>query len=336
MIALAISGSLRAASINSALLRAAARLWVPAVELRLCRTIAELPLFNPDLEASLPAPVAAFHAEVAAAEALVIASPEYAHGVSGTIKNALDWLVSFEPFVGKPVAVWNASPRAHHADAALKETLRTMSARIVVPACASIPLLGAHLREDDMVENPEVSRVVRQALQALHDDVVAPEPQTPRDAFLDTSLTIRPITPQDFEAWKPLWDGYNAFYGRSGPTALPEEVTRTTWSRFFDGYEPVNALVAESAGRLLGLAHYLFHRSTTQIAPSCYLQDLFTVDEARGKGVGRALIEAVRTQAMLGGAGRLYWQTHETNTVAMRLYDKVAEKSGFVVYRKAL
>jgi hypothetical protein len=92
------------------------------------------------------------------------------------------------------------------------------------------------------------------------------------------SLTIRPVTKQDYDQWLPLWDGYKAFYGRSGPTALAPEITRMTWARFFDAYEPVHALVAESEGRLLGLTHYLFHRSTTAIEPSCYLQDLFTAE----------------------------------------------------------
>jgi GNAT superfamily N-acetyltransferase len=147
-------------------------------------------------------------------------------------------------------------------------------------------------------------------------------------------LDVRPIGPQDYEAWRPLWDGYNAFYGRSGATALPEEITRTTWDRFFDGDEPVHALVAERDGRLVGLVHYIFHRSTTMIGPTCYLQDLFTDAQARGGGIGRALIEAVYSRAHTAGSTRVYWQTHETNTTAMRLYDQVAEKSGFLVYRK--
>jgi GNAT superfamily N-acetyltransferase len=145
---------------------------------------------------------------------------------------------------------------------------------------------------------------------------------------------IRAVAAGDFDAWKPLWDAYNAFYGRKGPTALPEEITRATWSRFFDSKEPVHALVAESSGRVVGLAHYLFHRSTTQLGPICYLQDLFTVEEARGKGIGRALIEAVYERAREAGARRVYWQTHETNATAMRLYDQLAERSGFIVYRK--
>lgn len=153
---------------------------------------------------------------------------------------------------------------------------------------------------------------------------------------MNHQVVIRPVRREDFPAWKVLWAGYNAFYGRSGPTALPDEITQTTWSRFFDAYEPVHALVAEEAGELLGLAHFLFHRSTIQFAPSCYLQDLFTVEAARGKGVGRALINAVYERAGQAGSPRVYWQTHETNAAAMQLYDKVAEKSGFVVYRKLL
>jgi GNAT superfamily N-acetyltransferase len=150
------------------------------------------------------------------------------------------------------------------------------------------------------------------------------------------SVAIRDVLPDDFPEWKVLWDGYNTFYGRHGPTALRAEVTQMTWSRFFDAYEPVHALVAVDGGALVGIAHYLFHRSTIQIAPTCYLQDLFTSTAARGRGVGRALIEAVYERAVAANAGRLYWQTHESNSTAMALYDKVAERSGFVVYRKMI
>jgi GNAT superfamily N-acetyltransferase len=149
-----------------------------------------------------------------------------------------------------------------------------------------------------------------------------------------SQLSIRFVTRQDYDRWLRLWDGYNAFYGRSGATALAPEITQMTWARFFDAYEPVLALVAEDAGQLLGLTHYLFHRSTTAIEPVCYLQDLFTSEAARGKGVGRALISGVYRQAKLAGSPRVYWQTHQTNRTAMQLYDKVAEHSGFVVYRK--
>ena len=153
---------------------------------------------------------------------------------------------------------------------------------------------------------------------------------------MDSPLVIRPVQPQDWTRWLPLWHGYNAFYGRSGASALPEEITRSTWSRLFDGYEPVHALVAQQGEQLVGLTHYLFHRSTTQLGPNCYLQDLYTAEAARGRGVGRALIEAVGERAKAGGAGSVYWQTHQTNTTAMRLYDQVAAKSGFIVYRREL
>ena len=149
-------------------------------------------------------------------------------------------------------------------------------------------------------------------------------------------MKIRDVTAADYRQWLPLWDGYNAFYGRSGPTALPEEITQTTWKRFLDAGEPVYALVAELEGSLIGLTHYLFHRSTTLLGPICYLQDLYTVPERRRSGVGRALIEAVYRRAHEAGSARVYWQTHETNVTAQRLYEQVAERSGFIVYRKNL
>jgi GNAT superfamily N-acetyltransferase len=153
---------------------------------------------------------------------------------------------------------------------------------------------------------------------------------------MSDDLTIRPVARQDYDQWLVLWDGYNAFYGRSGATALSPEITRMTWARFFDAHEPVHALVAQQSGQLLGLTHYLFHRSTTAIEPVCYLQDLFTDEAAREKGVGGALIDAVYEQARRAGSRRVYWQTHQTNHTAQQLYNKVAEHSGFVVYRKLL
>ena len=146
------------------------------------------------------------------------------------------------------------------------------------------------------------------------------------------TLDIRPIEPTDRAAWAPLWAGYNAFYGRAGATALAPEISDVLWQRFFDPAEPVFALVAEQDGQLVGLVHFLFHRSTTRIEPVCYLQDLFTSSEARGQGVGRALIEGVHAQARDAGAKRVYWQTREDNVVARRLYDQVARHLGFIVY----
>jgi GNAT superfamily N-acetyltransferase len=153
---------------------------------------------------------------------------------------------------------------------------------------------------------------------------------------MSLKVFIRDVHQSDFAEWIPLWDGYNEFYGRKDSTALPDEITNLTWSRFFDGYEPLHALVAEHAGKLVGLVHYLFHRSSTILTSNCYLQDLFTVASARGQGVGRALIEEVYRRAAQAGSRRVYWQTHETNATAMKLYDRLAEKSGFIIYRKDL
>lgn len=147
---------------------------------------------------------------------------------------------------------------------------------------------------------------------------------------------IRPVHRSDYEHWRCLWDGYNGFYGRSGATALAEEITRTTWDRFFDAAEPVYALVAERDGKVVGLAHYLYHRSTTRLRDVCYLQDLFTAPEARGLGVGRRLIRGVYDAARAAGCSRVYWQTQVTNEPGRALYDKVAHHHGFIVYSHEL
>jgi NAD(P)H-dependent FMN reductase len=172
---LALCGSLRKASINAALLRAAARLARPGADIEIADWLGRLPLFNPDLEdviddVEVPRAVQALRLAVDAADAILIASPEYAHGVSGTLKNALDWLVSFEPFIHKPVAVLNASPRAHHADDALRETLRTMSAGLVGGSSFALPLLGAGLGEDAMAGSPAVADLAAQVVAALRDE----------------------------------------------------------------------------------------------------------------------------------------------------------------------
>jgi GNAT superfamily N-acetyltransferase len=143
-------------------------------------------------------------------------------------------------------------------------------------------------------------------------------------------FVIRPVQPGDRSRWEPLWKGYQVFY----KVDLPAAVTDLTWRRFFDGLEPVHALVAEEGDALLGIVHYLFHRSTWMIGPNCYLQDLFTAEAARGKGVGGALIEAVYKAAAAAGASRVYWNTQETNATARSLYDKIGKYSGFIQYRK--
>jgi GNAT superfamily N-acetyltransferase len=153
---------------------------------------------------------------------------------------------------------------------------------------------------------------------------------------MSAAVHVRFVTRGDYAGWLPLWEGYNEFYKRFGATALPDGVTQVTWARFFDTYEPMYAMVAVDGARVVGLVHYLWHRSTITIEPTCYLQDLFTAEAARGKGVGRALIEAVYEQARLAGVVQVYWRTHATNATARRLYDQVAEESGSLLYKKRI
>jgi len=153
---------------------------------------------------------------------------------------------------------------------------------------------------------------------------------------MQENFSIRPIRQSDYAEWRVLWDGYNAFYGRSGSIALPEEITQATWTRFFNSSEPVHAFVAEDSGQVVGLTHYLFHRSTTRLQDVCYLQDLFTAENHRGLGVGRHLIRAVYEAARSAGSSRVYWQTHTTNQAGRTLYDKVAKHHGFIVYSNDL
>lgn len=146
-------------------------------------------------------------------------------------------------------------------------------------------------------------------------------------------MNIRMLEAGDRAAWAPLWQGYLDFY----KVSLPAEVTETTWRRLNDPAEPVHGLGAfDGDGRLTGIAHYIFHRSTWSPTSYCYLNDLFTVPAARGKGVGRALIERLYAEAAAAGATRVYWLTHETNEAAQALYDRIADKPGFIQYRKTL
>lgn len=167
---LAISGSLRARSSNTEVLRAAALLAPSDVQIRLFDGLALLPHFNPDLDdvgATLPASVSAFRAQVDTADAVLISSPEYAHGVPGSLKNALDWLVSGSEIPYKPVALLNPSPRSRHAQASLAETLRTMSVVLTPDGPVEIPLNGRRLDAAAMVELPELAKPIRAALEAL-------------------------------------------------------------------------------------------------------------------------------------------------------------------------
>ena len=140
---------------------------------------------------------------------------------------------------------------------------------------------------------------------------------------------VRAIGRGDRERWTPLWRAYLDFYRAQWSL----EVANATWARIFDPLEPVHAVVAERDGELIGFSHYLFQRSTWLINPQCYLQDLYVGEAERGGGVGHALIAAVVAAAKDAGAARVFWNTHETNAVARRLYDAVAERSGFIQYR---
>jgi chromate reductase len=174
---LAISGSLRKASLNTTLLRAVARIAPPEIDVALYRGLGDLPLFNPDIEAAEPEPVLSLREQILTSDALLIASPEYAHGVTGAIKNALDWMVGNESFVYKPVALLNASPRATHAQASLRETVRTMSARIVEEASITVPMLGSGLSEDEIVQHPEIRPALLGALLSLKAAVESAPPR---------------------------------------------------------------------------------------------------------------------------------------------------------------
>jgi chromate reductase len=167
---LAISGSLRAASSNTALLEAARALAPAGLAVELFAGLGELPHFNPDLDREGVAPppaVAALRAQIAAADAVLVSSPEYAHGVPGSLKNALDWLVGGAEIVGKPVALFHASPRATLALASLADTLATISARLVPEAAVMVNLLGRKIDAAGIAADPEIAAAVRQALAAL-------------------------------------------------------------------------------------------------------------------------------------------------------------------------
>jgi len=145
-----------------------------------------------------------------------------------------------------------------------------------------------------------------------------------------SEVVIRPVPAGERTDWEPLWRGYQTFY----KVDLTDEISDVTWARLHDPDEPMGVLGAYVDGRLCGIVHYLFHRSCWTIGDYCYLQDLYVAEEARNLGLGRALIAAVEDKARAAGASRVYWLTHETNAVARSLYDKLADRSGFIQYRK--
>lgn len=145
-------------------------------------------------------------------------------------------------------------------------------------------------------------------------------------------LVLRAVRPEDREAWAPLWLGYQRFYR----VELPQAVTDTTWARFLDAAEPMHAALAWQGDRAVGMVHWIFHRGCWSVGDYCYLNDLFADPAVRGTGVGRALIEHVYAQAEAAGCSRVWWLTHESNTTARTLYDRIADETGFVQYRRML
>ncbi len=143
-------------------------------------------------------------------------------------------------------------------------------------------------------------------------------------------IFVRPFSEPDFDGWLALWRAYQEFY----KAAIADEVSRVSVSRMLDPEEPMFGAFATDGQRILGFVHWIFHRSNWTTGDYCYLQDLFVDEESRGGGIGRALIEHVYVEAEQAGCSRVYWLTHESNLTAMRLYDRVSERSGFVQYRK--
>ncbi|EIK97427.1 GCN5-like N-acetyltransferase [Pseudomonas sp. M47T1] len=147
-----------------------------------------------------------------------------------------------------------------------------------------------------------------------------------------SSVEIRPVSATDHAQWLPLWQAYLRFYN----TELAGDVSDSTWQRMLDTAEPTNAALAWQDGRAIGMVNFIYHRSNWSIENSCYLQDLYVSEAARGLGVGRKLIEHVYATAAANGCGKVHWLTHETNATAIQLYERIAERPGFIQFRKAL
>jgi len=147
-----------------------------------------------------------------------------------------------------------------------------------------------------------------------------------------SQINIRQVTSGDHAAWLPLWQAYLRFY----KTELPEAVTQSTWLRMLDPNEPTHAALAWADNKAVGMVHFIYHRSNWAIENACYLQDLLVVPETRGTGVGRQLIEFVYATAKADGCNKVHWLTHETNATAIQLYERIAERPGFIQFRKAI
>lgn len=147
-----------------------------------------------------------------------------------------------------------------------------------------------------------------------------------------TAIQIRPVSQQDHAAWLPLWQAYLTFY----KTELPDAVSASTWQRFLDPAEPTNAALAWLDGKAVGMVHFIYHRSNWSVANACYLQDLLVDPGQRGAGIGRLLIEHVYATAKANNCDKVHWLTHETNTTAIQLYERIAERPGYIQFRKMI
>ncbi|HEY0286462.1 MAG TPA: GNAT family N-acetyltransferase [Pseudomonas sp.] len=147
-----------------------------------------------------------------------------------------------------------------------------------------------------------------------------------------SDVQIKAVTDDDHAQWLPLWLAYLRFY----KTELPDNVSQSTWQRLLDAHEPTHAALAWKDGKAVGMVHFIYHRSNWSIHNACYLQDLFVTPEQRGAGVGRLLIEHVYAAAKQDGCDKVHWLTHETNATAIQLYERIAERPGFIQFRKML
>jgi GNAT superfamily N-acetyltransferase len=148
----------------------------------------------------------------------------------------------------------------------------------------------------------------------------------------DDKIEVRPLAAQQHAAWLPLWRSYQRFYKAD----IPAEVSEITWSRLLDAQEPMGGALAWNGATAVGLVHHIRHRSCWTAGDYIYLQDLYVSEDARRGGIGRRLIDYVYQLAAAQGCARVHWLAHETNKDAMFLYDQVAERSGFLQYRRNL
>ncbi|EKS9912060.1 GNAT family N-acetyltransferase [Burkholderia multivorans] len=215
-----------------------------------------------------------------------------------------------------------AGPERTPFDDIVARCLRSVGDRRSVAKDADARYFGGRLQHDSLVPS-RAARVGRIGLDAWLRGAHDRARSLPR-------VDIRPVERGDFDVWYSLWKGYQRFY----EVDIPDSVTQATWARFMDPSEPMHAALAVAGEQVFGLVHWLYHRSTWTTDDYCYLQDLFVADDARGRGAGRALIEHVYADAARRSVPRVYWLTHKTNYQAMQLYDRVAERSDFVQYRK--